>query len=252
MPLHRGWSMDSHTPHPSLLYTDHRPWPVPERNWLMRQEWNDLVFLHWEIAPDEIRRRLPPGVEVDLYGDTAWIGVVPFDMKGVTRRGFPALRWMSDFPEINVRTYVTMNGKPGVWFFSLEVPNRLAVWGARTFYHLPYFHARMTVGREGDAIQYAHRRGEMAFRAEYRELARIETTADSFERWSTERYCLYTADRKGRVFRGQVHHPQWPLHLAEIEVQENTMLQDWKTGAMHPSVLFSRHLPVVVWPLEQA
>jgi uncharacterized protein YqjF (DUF2071 family) len=244
--------MASLTPHSSLLHTNHRPWPMPDRNWIMRQEWNDLVFLHWEIAPQEIKQHLPPGVEVDLYGDTAWIGVVPFDMKGVTRRGFPAWRWMSDFPEINVRTYVTMDGKPGVWFFSLDVPNRLAVWGARKFYHLPYFHAEMTVGRERDAIQYAHRRGDLTFRAEYRELDRMEMAADSFERWSTERYCLYTADRRGTVYRGQVHHPLWPLHRAEIEVQENTMLRGWKTGAMHPSVLFSRHLPVVVWPLERS
>jgi hypothetical protein len=239
------------TPHPSLLHTRHRPWPLPERNWIMRQEWNDLAFLHWEISPEEIRKRLPPGVEVDLYGDTAWIGVVPFDMKGVTRRGFPAPRWMSDFPEINVRTYVTVHGKPGVWFFSLDVPNRLAVWGARTFYHLPYFHAGMSVSRERDAIHYSHRRGNLTFRAEYRPQGPLDAPADSFERWCSERYCLYTADRKGRLYRGHVHHPQWPLEQAEIDIKENTLLHGWPAGAMHPSVLFSRHLPVVVWPLEK-
>ena len=216
----------------------------------MRQEWNDLAFLHWEIAPDELLPHLPPGVEIDLHGGAAWIGVVPFDMKGVTRRGFPAPGWLSDFPEINVRTYVTVNGKPGVWFFSLDVPNRLAVWGARTFYHLPYFHAEMTESREEETIHYTHRRGERAFRASYRPLEKIEADADSFEIWATERYCLYTADGKGRLYRGEVHHPRWPLHRAEIEIAENTLLDGWRTGPMHPSVLFSRHLPVVVWPLE--
>ena len=102
----------------------------------MRQEWLDLVFLHWEITPQEIRPHLPRGVELDLYDGTAWLGIVPFDMKGVTRRGFPAPRWLSDFPEINVRTYVSVDGKAGVWFFSLDVPSRLAVWGARTFSHM--------------------------------------------------------------------------------------------------------------------
>jgi uncharacterized protein YqjF (DUF2071 family) len=238
------------TPHASLLHTDHRPWPLPAHNWTMRQEWNDLAFLHWEIAPQEIRPHLPPGVELDLYGGSAWIGVVPFDMRGVTRRGFPAPRWLSDFPEINVRTYVTMHGKPGVWFFSLDVPSRLAVWGARTFYHLPYFHAKMEVNREGESVCYAHRRGDLVFRAVYHPLEKIDATSDSFETWASERYCLYTADRKGRVYRAQVHHPRWPLHRAEIDVSENNLLRGWRTGSMHPSVVFSRHLPVVVWPLE--
>lgn len=238
------------TPHPALLHTGHRPWPLPGMNWTMRQEWNDLAFLHWEIAPDEIRPHLPPGVELDLYGGAAWIGIVPFDMKGVTRRGFPAPRWMSDFPEINVRTYVTMQGKPGVWFFSLDAPSRLAVWGARNFYYLPYYHAKMAVGRAGDEVRYEHRRGDLIFRARYRPLEKIDAAADSFEAWATERYCLYAADRRGRLYRGHVHHPPWPLHRAEIEITENNLLRGWRTGAMHPSALFSSHLPVVMWPLE--
>ena len=239
------------TPHPALLHTGHRPWELPARNWTMRQEWLDLAFLHWEISPQEIRTHLPPGVELDLYGGTAWIGVVPFDMKGVTRRGFPAPRWFSDFPEINVRTYVTMQGKPGVWFFSLDVPSRLAVWGARKFYYLPYFHAAMQTSREGEMVRYDHRRGDLVFRAEYRPLETIDAAADSFETWATERYCLYTADRKGRVYRGQVHHPRWPLQRAEIDLAENNLLRNWRIGARHPSILFSRQLPVVVWPLER-
>ena len=217
----------------------------------MRQEWNDLAFLHWEIAPAELRPHLPPGLEIDLYGGTAWIGLVPFDMKGVTLRGFPAPSFISDFPEINVRTYVRVNGKPGVWFFSLDVPNRSAVWAARTFFHLPYFHAGMAVSREGETVHYAHRRGGYRFRADYRPLEPLDAAAGSFESWATERYCLYTADRRGRLYLGEVHHPRWPLHRAEIEIAENTMLKSWKTGPAHPSVLFSRHVPVVVWPLER-
>ncbi len=239
------------TPHASLEHIDHRPWPLPGRNWFMRQEWNDLLFLHWEIDAGEIRRRLPPGVEVDTYGGTAWIGVVPFDMKGVTPRGIPAWRTMSDFPEINVRTYVTMEGKPGVWFFSLDVPNRVAVWGARTFFHLPYYHARMSVKREGEQVHYSHARGDLKFEASYGPLERVEAGEGSFERWATERYCLYAANKRGRIFRGNVHHPRWPLHAASVEVRENTMLRGWPVGAMHPRPLFSRHLPVVVWPLER-
>lgn len=217
----------------------------------MRQEWNDLAFLHWEIAPAEIRPHLPPGVEVDLFGDTAWIGVVPFDMKGVTLRGCPAPAFISNFPEINVRTYVTVNGRPGVWFFSLDVPHRLPVFIARKCFHLPYYRAAMCSRREGEIVHYSHRRGPLAFRGHYRPAEPVAVPEGSFERWATERYCLYSADRKGRIFCGEVHHQQWPLHRAEIEIEENTMLHGWRTGPAHPAVMFSRHLPVVVWPLRR-
>ena len=240
------------TPHPSLLHTAHRPWPLPESNWIMRQEWNDLAFLHWEIQPAALRPLLPPDLELDTWGDTAWLGIVPFDMKGVTPRGFPAPPLFSNFPEINLRTYVTHKGRPGVWFFSLDVPSHLAVWIARSCFHLPYFHANVSSTRSGNTVHYQHQRGNLRFHASYHPLEPISPAADSFETWATERYCLYTANRRGRILGGEVHHPRWPLHRAAIDISENTFLKTWPVGPMHPSVLFSPHVPVVVWPLKDS
>jgi uncharacterized protein YqjF (DUF2071 family) len=108
-------------------------------------QWLDLAFIHFEADAAELRKLLPVGVELDLYEGKAWIGIVPFRMEGVTRRGWPAPAWLCDFPEINVRTYVTAEGKRGVWFLSLDATNPLAVWTARTFFYAPYFTARVAL-----------------------------------------------------------------------------------------------------------
>lgn len=236
--------------HPALIETSHRPWEMPAAEWRWQQQWDDLAFLHWEISPAVMQETLPEDLEIDTYDGRAWLGVVPFDMKGVAPRGCPRFKALSDFPEINVRTYVIKDGKPGVWFYSLDVPNPLAVWAARRFFHLPYFRASMQVQAGERGIDYRSARGKFRFDASYRPTGPASFSAGSFEIWATERYCLYTANRAGRTLRAEVQHGQWPLETAEIEMRENTMLHGFTVGDRHPSVLFSRHLDVVVWPLE--
>ncbi len=228
----------------------HRPWPLPDQAWIMRQQWRDLLFLHWPVAASAIRSLIPPRLEIDLFGGEAWLGVVPFDMKGVTARGCPAPSVLCDFPEINVRTYVTANGKPGVWFFSLDVNKAHAVWGARTFFHLPYFKAQVATTREGDAVRYAHRRGDLAFEASYRPVGPALAEEEGFAAWATARYCLYCQNRRGRIFRGEIHHAPWPLQAAEVEIRRNTLLRDFPIGERHPAVLFSKSIDVLVYPLR--
>ncbi len=236
--------------HPAFAETDHRPWPLLSRPWAWTQAWLDLCFVHWEVDPDELQRLLPAGLELDLYDDKAWIGIVPFDMEGVMRRPFPAISWLSDFPEINVRTYVRHGGKHGVWFFSLDVPNRLAVWVARAFYHLPYRYARIGMKRDLNEVAYKVRGRESRFDAIYRPGEDIHPTFDSFDAWCTERYCLYSADRQGNLYRGEIHHRQWPLQRAEIEIRENNLTNFIAVGDQHPSVLYCPEIDVVIWPLE--
>lgn len=217
----------------------------------MKQQWRDLLFLHWPVSPLFLRSLIPRGLELDLFGGQAWLGVVPFDMKGVTVRGCPAPRLLCDFPEINLRTYVVHNGKPGVWFFSLDVPHRLPVWAARTFFHLPYFKAEMSVSVTDQSVAYRHRRGALGFQATYRPLGPLASEENSFERWATARYCLYCQNRKGALYRGEIHHAPWPLQKAEVAITENCFLDAFPVGEMHPSVLFSKSLDVVVFSLER-
>jgi uncharacterized protein len=215
----------------------------------MKQQWRDLLFMHWPVSPEAIRDLIPTELDLDLYEGQAWLGVVPFDMKGVTCRGCPAPRALCDFPEINLRTYVVHNGKPGVWFFSLDVTHGLAVWAARTFFHLPYFKAEMSFAIKGEEVEYRHKRENISFHAKYHSLEALKTEENSFEHWATSRYCLYCQSRKGEVYRGEIQHPAWPLQRAEVEIIENSFLDAFPVGEMHPAVLFSKSLDVVVFPL---
>ena len=146
-------------PLPTILtQTSHRPWPKPSGPWIMLQSWHDLLFAHWPIPIEQMRALIPAQLALDTFAGSAWVGVVPFRMSGVRPRGFPALPWLSAFPELNVRTYVRsrdpQNPKPGVYFFSLEAANPLAVWIARTTFRLPYFNADMHCHDDGSQIDY--------------------------------------------------------------------------------------------------
>ncbi|HSS99558.1 MAG TPA: DUF2071 domain-containing protein, partial [Terriglobales bacterium] len=161
----------------------------------MAQTWNDLLFAHWPIDPQVLRPLIPPQLTLDLFQGRCWIGVVPFRMSNIHARFCPPLPGLSRFPELNVRTYVTLESKPGVYFFSLDAANLIAVWAARAFYHLPYFHAAMSCRSEGESIAYSSsRRRETAdFRGRYRPIKPVElASAGTLEHWLTERYCLYT------------------------------------------------------------
>ena len=173
------------------------------------------------------------------------------------RRPLPDLPWISEFPEINLRTYVTCRGKPGVWFLSLDAANPLAVWAARRFFHLPYFHARMTVKKLPNQVRYTSaRRREpsgLSFRALYEPTTDpYESTPGSLEHWLTERYCLYARSPAGRVFRTEIHHGPWPLQGARVDIERNDLLlPHGLVCESTPAVLhFSRRLDVVVWTPE--
>ncbi len=148
---------------------DHRPWPPPDRPWIMAQSWRDLLFAHWPLPAADLRHLVPSSLQLDLWSDEAWLGIVPFRMEGVRVRGLLPIPGLSSTPEINVRTYVIVNRKPGVYFFSLDASSRFAVRVARRFFHLPYFDARMGVRRDGDWIRYITSRNDnSSARAEFR------------------------------------------------------------------------------------
>lgn len=239
--------------HCSFDSLDHRPWPVPSKPWIMRQEWHDLLFVHWEIDPAELRPAIPANLELDLHDGKAWIGIVPFFMKNVAPRYCPAVPWLSHFPELNVRTYVRHQDKPGVWFFSLDVTNPIAVGIARRFFHLPYFRAAMTTHNDGENVCYRAERNGCAFDATYGPTGPVLTdlSTDCFERWATERYCLYAQSMTGSLFRGEIHHRRWPLQPAQWSATSNSMAAPFHLGPQHPAVLFSKRIDVVVWGLEK-
>ena len=243
------------SPHPAFARTDHRPWPLPATRWTWRQSWRDLLFLHWPVPAADLRRLVPPELTVQEFGGTSGVGVVPFRMAGVMRRPLPDLPGVSAFPELNVRLYVEADGRPGVWFLSLDATNPLAVWAARRFFHLPYVRADIAMTPDGDGVHFAsQRRGHPArFAARYRPTGDASTAAaGTVEHWLTERYCLYARRPDGAILRNDVHHVPWPLQSAEAEVETNTMLDAHGLSADGaPLCHFARRIDVVVWDAER-
>jgi uncharacterized protein len=242
----------------SLEETAHRPWPLPERSWVMGQTWDDLLFAHWRASPDSLRALLPNELELDLFEGEAWIGVTPFAVTGLRARGLPPLPFVSSFLELNTRTYVTADAKPGIWFFSLDASSELAVEGARRGYKLPYFRADMRAEWRESRLSYESRRrdarGEAAsFRARYGSSGKeIDPDPRSLAHFLTERYCLYTVD-EGRLKRAEIHHRPWPLQPAEAVIEENTMSPSGvEVFDEDPLLHFSARQDVVIWPLDDA
>jgi uncharacterized protein len=240
--------------HPALSRTDHRPWPLPAGPWVGRQSWRDLLFVHWPIDAAALRPLVPAGLAIQEKEGTSWIGVVPFRMADVMLRGLPALPWISAFPELNVRLYVERDGRPGVWFLSLDATNPIAVWTARRFVHLPYHRAAIETAHDGPAVEYrAVRRADprVRFAARYEPRSPVyETTSGSLDRWLTERYCLYAQAPTGALYRTEIHHRPWPLQTAAAEIRENTFLAPHGLRldpAQPPLLHFARWIDVVTW-----
>jgi uncharacterized protein YqjF (DUF2071 family) len=247
----------------ALHETAHRPWPLPRQPWLMGQTWYDLLFAHWAVAPEALRSLVPQPLELDQRDGQAWVGITPFRVAGLRSRGTPPLPWLSRFPELNVRTYVEYAGRPGIYFFSLDAARLAAVVAARRGYRLPYFHARMVAHGDGATIRYESERTDSSgppaqFRARYGPSGpRLPISDGSLERWLSERYCLYVVDHRGRPFRGEIHHPPWPLQPAQATVELNTMagpLGITLSSDSHPYPLlhYSPRQDVLIWPLEAA
>jgi uncharacterized protein len=199
----------------------------------MAQTWENLLFAHWPVAPEKLRPLLPEAVPLDLREGTAWVGVTPFRVGALRLRGTPHIPGVTAFPELNVRTYTTIDGKPGIWFMSLDAASAVAVTAARRAYRLPYFKADMEIRANGPWIDYRSRRASSDGQptelvGHYRPVEPQFTPApDSLEHWLTERYCLYTLDEQGAVLRADIHHPPWPLMLAEADFELNTMAEPY-------------------------
>lgn len=195
----------------------------------MVQRWHDLLFAHWRCPVAELRSLIPQPIEIETFDGSAWIGVVPFFMSGVRVRAAPPLPTAHAFAELNVRTYVTLDGRPGVWFFSLDAASLLAVAGARIGVRLPYFRASMSIARNGDEVAYSSERWALggrpaAFSARYRPAGEVYSPAPAtLDHFLTERYCLYSSARR-RIWRVDIHHPRWPLQPAEAAIERNSMI----------------------------
>jgi uncharacterized protein len=238
----------------------------------MYQRWHDLLFMHWPVSMDALRPHIPSELQIDTFDGTAWLAVVPFRMSHIHPRGLFPVPWLSAFPELNVRTYVSKDGKPGVWFFSLEAANPIAVAIARNWFKLPYFNARMHCASEPatkvgyraqgaydeQSIYYSSQRTHRdapscSFVAEYIPITGVVVPLPgSLEYFLTARYCLYTANKSGNIYRGEIDHEPWPLQIADAEVEVNTMAKPLGVKLVgEPLLHFSKRIDVKVWGLTK-
>lgn len=210
------------------------PTPLPVGTPLLRQGWRHLLFLHWDLPAEVVRPLVPAGLELDLFEDRAWVGLVPFTMCGTRARFAPPLPGMVDFHEVNVRTYVHHRGQdPGVWFFSLDATSRLAVAAARALYHLPYHRCRIRFDveagdpprREFAAARCAPGPAPPGCRLSWSPHGPERQAAPSSrEFFLLERYVLYAGGADGGLHRGRVHHPAYPIQDASVESLEESLL----------------------------
>jgi uncharacterized protein YqjF (DUF2071 family) len=231
----------------------HRPWPQPEEPWVLAQTWDDLLFVHYRVAAEELARLVPQGLEVEQHDGSAWLGVTPFVLTGFRLRGTFPVPVLSTFLELNVRTYVTVDDRPGIWFFSLDASSRLAVEAARRTYKLPYFQADMSATRRGGSVAYSCERESderRRFAGRYRPNGEtFNAEPDSVEWFLTERYCLYAVDQ-GRLHRAEIQHPPWPLQEAEATIETNTMPPLELPLEGSPLCHYARRQDVLIWPLR--
>lgn len=214
--------------------------------------------MHRRVDGDALRRLLPDAVRLQTHDGEAWLSMTPFRVGVLRLRGMLPLPRVSSFLQLNVRTYVTAGGRPGIWFFSLDASRRLAVEAARRTYRLPYFHARMSVEPRDGWIEYESARvgngeGPHVFSSRYRPSGEVFNAAPgSLEEFLAERYCLYTVDERGRLYRAEIHHAPWPLQPAEAVIELNTMAPgEPALSGEAPLLHFARAQDVLVWPLKR-
>jgi uncharacterized protein YqjF (DUF2071 family) len=238
--------------------SDYRPYPAPSETPVMFQRWHDLLFMHWPVPVEVLRSQIPPELMIDSFEGHAWLAVVPFRMSNIYPRGLFPVPWLSAFAELNVRTYVVKDGKPGVWFFSLDAANPVAVSIARNWFKLPYFNAQMQCLGQGKTIAYSSQRTHKnapgcEFIADYCPMTDAQIPQPgTLEYFLTARYSLYTADKAGNIYRGEIDHEPWPLQLAEADVKVNTMTAPIDVKLVgEPLLHFSKVIAVKVWGLER-
>jgi uncharacterized protein len=233
------------TPDEILLMQDHRSWKTPDTSWLFYQEWHDAVFLHWKVDIAELGKFVPDELPLDLLNGEAWVSVIPFRIKGIRPKYLPSFPPVSDFDEINIRTYVKYNNKPGIYFLQLDASKWLSEFFAKVFSELPYRHASISSG--DNWYRSLHEESGDMLDVKFTVLGYKRDVSDD-DRWLTERYVFFQESKEGYISELEVHHLQWPL--GEVRLNECVVKYD-RFGSLikgQPDLIhFSPGVQVLTW-----
>jgi len=238
------------------MTADHHPFPTSKKPWLLKQTWHDTLFIHWPVPTSTLQAFIPKSLQIDLFENQAWIGVIPLMMNNSRIHYTPALPLVSNFPGLNIRTYVMHNGKPGVYFLNLYAASYLVAKCAHQFMHLPYFHADFQFRKNAEKISFScqckSEQGKGEFVANYYPISKpTYAKSGSLEYWLTERYYTYIHHAK-QLYQLEIFHHPWLLQKAEAEIRKNTMLDFTKHNFNTESILqYAAHQKTVMWGIEK-
>jgi uncharacterized protein YqjF (DUF2071 family) len=244
--------------HKEFMEVEQRPYPLPDTPWIMKQTWNNMLFTHWPVPTDFLKVSIPAQLDIDTWRGTAWIGVIPFHVYNTRLHGMPRFPFYHSYLELNVRTYVTYKGIPGIYFFSLDANKWPAVIGGAISAFLPYKYARMQMTLKDPIVHYTSRRQHPGspnetFQVMYKQSSTIYLPNEgSMEHWLFERYCLWTTLGKA-LYRGDIHHDRWRITKAEAALRHNTMASFLPRHFFQnePLFHFSGKKNVFIWPLQK-
>jgi len=242
--------------HSSFEFLDHRPWELPKQNWQWRQSWTKLAFIHYKVDFDNLRALVPKKFDIDLFEGEAWVSIVPFFMEDVMHGNLPSVYPFRQFPELNLRTYVVYDGKPGVFFFSLDAQNIPIVLMGNLLYGIPYKYSRMRYEVNNSIYVFKSKRltDNVKFEATIEVLGEEYSAKEgSLEEWLSERYCFYSTNLLNNNCRVEIHHKKWPLQKCKINIIENELLSAVGLNVDEDSVLcnFSSGVDVVSFKAEK-
>ena len=227
----------------------HRPWPLPDGSWAQAQTWEDVLFAHWPVDLEELARLLPADLPVDTHEGRAWLGIVPVRVTGLRLRGLPPVPGLSSALQLAVRTYVSLDDRPGIWLFSLDSTGPLLVEAAKRAHRLPAYRAKIAMNSAGGAVRFGAVRDGLEFTAGYEAHGpEVAAAPGTLEHFLVERYALYTSDG-GRLYRADIHHRPWQLRAAEATVQAATIAPVALDGS--PRLVAAARQDLLVWPLEE-
>lgn len=237
----------------------HRSWPLTSTNWIMRQSWRNLLFTHWPIPPEILRPYIPSSLQIDTFDGSAWLGVVVFEMKGIYSRGLSSVSLTPKFSEVNVRTYVQYDGKPGVYFLSLDVGDWASLTIAKRWYRLPYHPAHISIQKEGQTFHYESiRKGKttafVTSKGTYTPLLDVFFPSEgTLDHWLTERYCLFSTNHRANIYCGEIHHCPWPLQKVETEITKHTLFEPFHMDLkdVQPIAHFSKGVDSLMWNIKK-